>query len=1214
MATPLFYVDLSEDARDYRHTALEPGLPLLDRQGVNYQILRKWLGDHIAEPEWRNQDTVAFYMSEEERGRLEDVDCQPVTKGELEKRFADDLEGIRVKIKKAKPESSTEQMVHRILKKNIAEQANDLDSSDFDSYFFKCRTTNEDWRLIWCCGFQRADLEPLKAKLWRTPEGEFLGVRQPLQGGRVKKKKRRGPMSVLASPWLALALILLLALFLYATWPKLVVTPGLWEVPEGGTVEYKIEDHRWFFFKNDVTAQAFAESRDPRILKFEPRGAVATAEREGTTVVSFRRGNLFAEANVKVTPLVPPESLTIEPTKSVKVAIDSTKNLKAIGHYPGGKTVDLTKRVDWWEEAENEGERLLVFADSEKGLIQGCNMGKTNVFAQLPVLDDDGKCAEASIPVQVIQAEFTSLRVALDTDELAVGQSSRVAVFGIDKSGEEHSLTGSSLLSYKVNPTTAAEVDGAYLVGTAEGSGELQVAYAEMFKMVPFAIEGRMLAEDVFRVSPTTIDNAIVHELIGLNVKTGTDEPITANSADQNVVEVFMTEGENAAYEVWLAARGLGQTEVTVSQGNKSAVVNVTVVEGSIESMQFKPPVYTLKVGQAKTANLEGTTDKNLQIQVVPDAVVWERQPRVENVQVDKKTLRLDPLEATEVVQDMQVRLVSTDLLADATVTVSGGLTALDMLDGGFGVHPPIGRRYLSSGSFLGDEALYYDADAGGVVFSDSDPFSAWGEIPRGAILGEVNGFDLTRLSPDEIAAYFAEHPIRDGDVIKYYGADGILGTKLLGGRVGVIIDFKLLDVESTNLTADSFNAQLRVYLRLAGDYRLTDVAGTPLSDWSVHPNDATPLVITPDLARNAADSYELWMERRIGDAIEKFQMKFGLGRMAQRVVDTVDVEPVMIDPGPDVIVDPGPDRVIVDDDDGVRTRVRKTTTKRIRRSGDGASVIRSGGDTVVASDPNSRTTVISPSNTTMVSAPGSSVAGSPGSSTRAPGSPSPGSPSPGSPSPNSPASPSPSSPSPANPASPDAKPSPSPASPSPANPKPSPAPASPSPANPKPSPAPAKPSPANPKPSPAPASPSPKPQGSDTRAPAAPGKPAPAAPALAKPTPSGSDTRAPSAFRPRTPAGTAAPASAYGDAVPAGSGTRAGGVPAAGRVTGAAAGSKTLPKTYTGREPPKVTTKDGEKNPLLEALERFRQDRKKIENITGQGRVPVIKSSKDDD
>ena len=168
MAEPLFYIDLSEDARDYRHTALEPGLPLLDRQGMNFGILRKWLGDYIAEPEWRNENVVGFYMTDEDRGRLEDVDCQPTTKGELQKQFAPDLDTLRAKIKKIRPESSTEEMVLRILRKHFAEQTNDLDSSDFDSYFFKCRAGKEDWRLRWCVGYQRADLEPLRARLWRT--------------------------------------------------------------------------------------------------------------------------------------------------------------------------------------------------------------------------------------------------------------------------------------------------------------------------------------------------------------------------------------------------------------------------------------------------------------------------------------------------------------------------------------------------------------------------------------------------------------------------------------------------------------------------------------------------------------------------------------------------------------------------------------------------------------------------------------------------------------------------------------------------------------------------------------------------------------------------------------------------------------------------------------------------------------------------------------
>jgi len=1196
MATPLFFVDLSEDARDYQHTALEPGLPLLDRQHVNYQILRKWLGDYIAEPEWRNEDVVTFYLNEDERGRLEGVDCHPVSKGELEKKFAQDVENLRIKIKKIKPESSTEQMVHRILKKSIAEQTNDLDASDFDSYFFKCSVPHEEPCLVWCCGYQRADLEPLKAKLWRTPEGDFLGVRPPLQGGRVKKKKRKG-LGVLASPWLMMAIILLLGLFLWTTRPKLVVTPTEWAGPLGSRIEFKVEDHRWYFFKKDVTSAAFVEARDPRVLEFESYGAVANAVNEGQTVARFSRGELALEVTVKVGPATPPDTLTIEPADDVRVAIGGTKKLKAIGHYDDGNTVDLTRQVEWWEESGGDN-KFLVLSESEKGQIQGDSVGATKVFARYAMLREDDTYAESSMGVQVVLAEFTSLTVKLEPDTFSVGQSSRVEVVGIAKDGAEHTLSGSSLLKCKVSPTTAASVEGPYLTGREEGVGEVQVSYDDLDASVAFNVSGRMLGDDVFVVTPNPIDDAVVYELIGLNVRTGTDEPITAVSSNVEVVEVFRTEDENAGFEVWLAARSIGQAEVTVSQAAKSAVVPVTVTDGVIESLEFNPPVYTMKVGQPESANLIGATNARQGIKIVPDELIWERQPRVENVDVNKRTMLLNPLAATELPQDMEVRLGT--MLADATVEVRAGeITALDMLGNGFGVHPPV----PTTGKYMTDGILY-DADRGGLLIDESDPFALMGEVPKGALLVEHNGIRLDSLSEADLLNYWKTHRVGDGDVIRYQGLDGVLATRLLGDATGAVLDFKILDVESTNLTAESFNANLRLYLRRAGEYRLTDSAGGSMSEWKLYPDDATPLVVTPALARTADDTYELWMERRTADQSEKFQMKFGLGRVARRV-ESVDVDPVIIDRTPDVVIDRTPDvvaPVIMDDDDDGRRVIRKRTTIR-RRSGDGAAIIRSEGNTVVVSG--------SDSDSTLVSSPRRSVAGSPGSGSRSPSSssPSPNSPSPSSPSPNSPSpessspSPSPSSPSP-SPASP-AKPSPSPAKPSPSPAKPSPSPAKPSPSPAKPSPSPASPSPAKPKPSPAP-------PGSDTRAPA---KPSPASPALAQPTPAGSDTRAPSGFRPRTPG--AQPASAY--ATPAGSstrgtptrpgilGSRAGGAAAA----GSASRSPSVPPTYTGGDSP--TDKDG-KSKLLKAMQQHNLDRKKRENITGQGRVPVIRSSKSKD
>ena len=84
---------------------------------------------------------------------------------------------------------------------------------------------------------------------------------------------------------------------------------------------------------------------------------------------------------------------------------------------------------------------------------------------------------------------------------------------------------------------------------------------------------------------------------------------------------------------------------------------------------------------------------------MVSDRLTWEKQPRVENVYVDKNTLVLKPLEATEVSQDLQVRLRDAsrklNLMASAVVEVRGGdpLALLERDTDVWGVHPPVSAR-----------------------------------------------------------------------------------------------------------------------------------------------------------------------------------------------------------------------------------------------------------------------------------------------------------------------------------------------------------------------------------------------------------------------------------------------------------------------------------------------------------------------------------------
>jgi hypothetical protein len=98
-----------------------------------------------------------------------------------------------------------------------------------------------------------------------------------------------------------------------------------------------------------------------------------------------------------------------------------------------------------------------------------------------------------------------------------------------------------------------------------------------------------MLAEDVFLVSPTRIEDAVVYELIPLNVTTGSDLPITATSANPEIVEVYRTDDENAGYEVWLAARRAGDAQSDrIARARESQVVHVTVTGGLIDRIDFR--------------------------------------------------------------------------------------------------------------------------------------------------------------------------------------------------------------------------------------------------------------------------------------------------------------------------------------------------------------------------------------------------------------------------------------------------------------------------------------------------------------------------------------------------------------------------------------------------------------------------------------------------
>ena len=178
MATRFMRIDLSDDARDFRPIAVEPGVPLLDRSNANAKILFRWLGGLVAEPVWEG-DSVDFFVRDDHGGRLEEAVCQPATGEDLEKLLKDDMAALKDRIEKAKPDTPTERALKKMVRRSFQQLTEDPNRTDLDSYFFRYRDVGGRWRLVWAWGYQRVDQEPAPAVVCTDPECNLLFVRRP---------------------------------------------------------------------------------------------------------------------------------------------------------------------------------------------------------------------------------------------------------------------------------------------------------------------------------------------------------------------------------------------------------------------------------------------------------------------------------------------------------------------------------------------------------------------------------------------------------------------------------------------------------------------------------------------------------------------------------------------------------------------------------------------------------------------------------------------------------------------------------------------------------------------------------------------------------------------------------------------------------------------------------------------------------------------------
>ncbi len=339
MATRFLHIDLSDQARDFRPIALEPGVPLLDRSGGSAKILFRWLGGKVAEPVWEG-DSVDFFVQDDRGGRLEEVICRPVAAEDFEKLLKDELAVLRSRLKKAVPETPTEELLKQAVEESLVALLDDPQRTDLDCYFFRYRDVQGTWRLVWCWGYRRGDEETAPAVICTDPECNLLFVRRPGQSPRcpscavalVARPRKQGPWNRVA---LLALLLLLIAGLLY--WFFRPVSPII--LPEH--LQMVAGEIRELHVVSPEDGPVAVISPDNRLIEVTEANRLI-ARRAGQLDLHVTQGGRVQTIRVEVA-TAQFKSIAIEPARVV-VAVDDSVGLRVMAQVAGEapeKTVEI---------------------------------------------------------------------------------------------------------------------------------------------------------------------------------------------------------------------------------------------------------------------------------------------------------------------------------------------------------------------------------------------------------------------------------------------------------------------------------------------------------------------------------------------------------------------------------------------------------------------------------------------------------------------------------------------------------------------------------------------------------------------------------------------------------------------------------------------------------------------------------------------------------
>ncbi len=713
MTDPFMRVDVSQTSRDFQPVALEPGLPMLDRSNSNGQTLRKWLGAYVAEPE-RVGDRVSFFVRNEEGRRLEEVFCVPVSDKDLTGELAKEFSELRKRIEAAKPQSSNEQLIHRVVLGQIRGLSDEAQARDRRCCLFKYRDGQKKLRMVWCPGYRRRDQESVSPLICTHSTCSHLFLQRRDSGAKCPVcSKIRGDDPPPRPPWnwrralkTLVAVVFFVALGVGGAfwWQKqqpavgpgpvagakspLSVEPASWTGPVGSQVPFVINRHDEKG-SEVVTAAAAATVANPKVLAVKPYENIGKALNPGKTEVTFFVGSLTVQASVTVEPRSNPNKLTLQPEK-LELGVGTTANIKLIGEYADGRKVDLTEDADW---GARHDDKFFV----HRGRVEGEEAGTGTLRVRYRA-NESAEVLETTAEVTVRDHQYKALKLAIEPSSPKVGEPLRIVALATTEVGQDVPVGDAKDLKVEAVPKERATVRGTEVTTLAEG----EVKFTAQFRGLSATLDAKIAKSDsaprTLEVSPKTLDLK-VGEVAKLSVLSGQPTAVKIASKQPQIVEV--------AADGRLIGRGIGSAEIEVRDGGEPVKVTATVTVAEWKSIVIEPSRLTIRSDESATVRVFGVIDDANRIELAPDQVTWVALPRPEFVEFDKAAMQLKGLKSTS---DQPERLTARSLNQEATTDIQV-------------VAPPLTLTLLPEGSIeipLGQKrALRVQAQYAGAAATD---------------------------------------------------------------------------------------------------------------------------------------------------------------------------------------------------------------------------------------------------------------------------------------------------------------------------------------------------------------------------------------------------------------------------------------------------------------------------------------------------------------